>query len=47
MTVETELAAMITTASTLVTDTDAPEEDEDEEEEDNKFVLLERLFKFI
>jgi len=38
---------MASTASTLVTETDAPETEDDEEEEENKFVLLERLFKFI
>lgn len=37
---------MATTATTLQTE-DAPEEEEDDEEEGNKYLLLERLFKFI
>jgi hypothetical protein len=38
---------MATTATTLQTDDAQEEEPEEDEEEGNKYVLLERLFKFI
>ena len=38
---------MATTATTLQTEEDKEEEPEEDEEEGNKYVLLERLFKFI